>query len=256
MSANADDISDFVDKPSKYNKPGGQFRLIHLVAVLGIIVLVIALLLPLGRSAGPAAHRAQCTNNLKQIALALQNYETANDALPPAYTVDAVGRRLHSWRTLILPYLELSPLYNTIDLTKPWNDPANAEAYATEVLQYRCLAADFPEKHTSYLAIVAPDGCFLPDRPRRLSEITDDLGSTLMVIEVASDQSVHWMAPVDADESLVMGLGPRSKLNHAGGMNAALVNGSVRFLRAVIPAAERRAMISIAGHDDKAALAP
>ena len=49
-------------------------------------------------------------------------------ALPPAYTVDADGRPLHSWRTLILPYLEQEPLYQTIDLSKPWNDPANAKA--------------------------------------------------------------------------------------------------------------------------------
>ena len=45
-----------------------------------------------------------CVNNLKQIALALHNYEEVYKVLPPAYTVDAQGRPLHSWRTLILPY--------------------------------------------------------------------------------------------------------------------------------------------------------
>ena len=104
--------------------------------VLGIIALLIALLLPAIRSAGPAARRAQCVNNLKQIALALHNYEQAHKALPPAYTVDAKGRPLHSWRTLILPYLEQEPLYQTIDLSKPWNDPANAKALETAASRF------------------------------------------------------------------------------------------------------------------------
>jgi len=70
---------------------------------------------------------------------------------------------------------------------------------------------------------------------------------------VPRDRAVHWMAPSDADERLVMGIGPGSKLDHAGGMNAAFADGSVRSLRARVPAAQRRAMISIAGRDDEAA---
>ena len=81
---------------------------IKVIKVLGVIVILIAL------STFPAAYRtpreavrcAQCVDNLKQIALALNNYEQEYNALPPAYTVDADGRPLHSWRTLILPYLE------------------------------------------------------------------------------------------------------------------------------------------------------
>ena len=68
-----------------------------------------------------------------------------------------------------------------------------------------------------------------------------------MVIEVPSDRSVPWMSPTDADESLVMSIGPESKLAHAGGMQAALCDGSVRFLQASMPAATRRALLSIAG---------
>ena len=100
---NDPEFNDAILKPSS----GARFTLVGFLGVLGIIALVIALLLPLARNgAGPAARRAQCTNNLKQIALALHNYEQAYKALPPAYTVDAEGRPLHSWRTLILPYLE------------------------------------------------------------------------------------------------------------------------------------------------------
>ena len=107
---------------------GRGLRLVQVLMALGTIVLLIALLLPAVRTAGPAARRAQCTNNLKQIALALHNYEQEHKALPPAYTVDATGRPLHSWRTLILPYLEQESLYRSIDLSKPWDDRSNAKA--------------------------------------------------------------------------------------------------------------------------------
>jgi len=254
MTSPADDLADFAGDPAKpKRRPGRPFSWIELLIVLGIIAVLTALMLPATRTARPAARRAQCINNLKQIALGLHNYESVYNALPPAYTVNAAGRPLHSWRTLILPYLEQGPLYKTIDLSKPWDDPANAKARATVISTYVCPALSGPATATPYLAIVAPGGCFLPAKSRRSSEITDARGTTLMVIEVPRDRAVHWMAPSDADERLVMGIGPGSKLDHAGGMNAAFADGSVRSLRARVPAAQRRAMISIAGRDDEAA---
>ncbi len=162
--------------------------------------------------------------------MALHNYEQVHKAFPPACTVDANGRRLHSWRTLILPYLEQESLYRTIDLSKPWNDPANAKALETYVSVFQCPAMVGPRNKTTYLAIVAPNGCFMPRECRRLAEIMDEQASTLMVIEAGDESSVPWMAPVDADESLVLSLGPTTKLHHEGGMNACYVDGGVRFM--------------------------
>lgn len=73
-----------------------------------------------------------------------------------------------------------------------------------------------------------------------------------MLIEVGSEHAVPWMSPLDADEQVVVDIGPQSKLAHAFGMHAAFVDGSVRFLKADLPAAQRRAMISIAGNDNAA----
>jgi prepilin-type processing-associated H-X9-DG protein len=205
--------------------------------------------LPAIRTSGPAAYRAQCTNNLKQIALALHSYERSHNALPPAYTVDALGRPLHSWRTLILPDLEQESLYQTIDLSKPWNDSANAKAYNSSVSVFHCPARVDRPNTTTYLAVVDPNACFLPTRPRSLAEITDGTSQTLMVIEVSEDHAVHWMAPIDANESLVLGFGPTTKLDHVGGTNACFVDGSVRFLKASSPDTVRRALVSISGND-------
>ena len=250
MSAKLEHDPDFNDDiPKVKPTPGRRNRLLEAVAVVGIILFLIALLLPAVRTAGPAARRLQCTNNLKQIALALHNYEQAHGAFPPAYTVDANGKPLHSWRTLILPYLEQDTLYRTIDLSKPWNDPANAKAFETLVSVYRCPEAAGPLNTTTYLAIVVPNGCFKPGEPRRRADITDDPNSTMMLIEAGEENSVPWMAPVDADEALVMRLGSTSKLHHVGGMNACSIDGSVRFLKASTPSYVRRALMSIAGND-------
>jgi hypothetical protein len=82
-----------------------------------------------------------------------------------------------------------------------------------------------------------------------LSEITDGLSQTLMVVEVPSEHAVPWMSPNDADERLLMSIGPKSRLAHAYGMEAALCDGSVRFLSAEMPAPARQALISISAGD-------
>ena len=229
---------------------GPGFGLLWLLFIVGIIAALTALLLPATRSARPAARRAQCTNNLKQIALALYNYEQMYNALPPAHTIDAEGQPLHSWRTLILPFLEQEPLHRSIDLTKPWNDPSNATALATRIAVFQCPEVLELTNRTTYQAIVAPHGFLLPNGARRLSDITDPHGETLAVIEADDEHAVPWMAPVDADESLVLGLGPATKHHHAGGMNASFIDGSVRFVKAGTPAQVRRAWITISGHDN------
>ena len=227
--------------------------LIKLLTGLGIIGLVGTFLLPAQRSARPAAYRSQCKNNLKQIGLALHNYVDTYHTLPPAYSVDAEGKPLHSWRTLILPFLDQKRLYETIDLSKAWDDPANAEARKTAISTFQCPAAHrgthSPANYTTYVVIVGPNGCFRLNESTCFSEITDDRGETLMVIEVPSEHAVPWMSPMDADERLVMDFGPHSKLAHSGGTHALFVDGSVQFLGAEMPAAHRRALISIAGND-------
>ncbi len=259
---------EFDDVPSKSGPSRGLAVIMRLadlveivvkvVKVLGVIVILIVLLMPCPPWTGKvgAARCAQCVNNLKQIALALNNYEQEYNALPPAYTVDAAGKPLHSWRTLILPYLDQEELYRSIDLTKPWDDPANARALAAELSVYRCpawlrTASGWPPLNgTTYRAIVAPGGCFDPTRPRRLEEITDGTRSTLMVIEVGEEDAVPWMAPVDANEAMVLSLGSAPNPPHAKGRNACFVDGVARGLNADTPAEFLRALISIAGGED------
>lgn len=112
---------------------------------------------------------------------------------------------------------------------------------------FHCPSDFSPWDHTTYLAVVAPNGCFRPADARLISEITDVQSETLLVIEVPSDRSVPWMSPRDADESMVLSIGPKSQLAHVGGSNAAMCDGTIRFLSAALRADTRRALISIAG---------
>ncbi len=229
----------------------GKRLFFTMLAVLGGLGLLVALLLPAMRPSREAGRRAQCWNNLRQIAVGLHLYEQEYGALPPAYTVDAEGQPLHSWRTLILPFMEQKALYGVIDLTKPWDDPVNKKARDAILPTYLCLSKDGSMEQTTYLAIVTPGGCFLPTESRKLSDITDDHAKTLMVVEVDAKHGVPWMSPTDADEELILSLTSSKSLSHASGMNAVFVDGHGSFLDTDTTASHLRAMISIAGRDDE-----
>ena len=84
------------------------FTLIELLVVIGIVAVLIALLLPAVQAAREAARRAQCTNNLKQISLAMHLYHDVQGVLPPAKKGCCWG----TWLVFVLPYLEQQSLYN------------------------------------------------------------------------------------------------------------------------------------------------
>jgi type II secretory pathway pseudopilin PulG len=226
--------------------------LLEIFLTIAILVILAALFLPMmgRRNVRPAMERAQCKNNLKQIGLALHNYEEAHGALPPAYTVDANGQPLHSWRTLILPYLDEKPLYESIDLSKPWNDPANADAFAKTVHVFTCPSADTPAQHTTYHALVGENCCLHPTRPRKLNELTDETSHTLAVVDVSSAEAVHWMSPKDTAHRFLLGFSENSDLAHDGGIQAVFADGKVQYLPTDLPKETRRALATIAGGEN------
>jgi len=134
------------------------FTLIELLVVIAIIAVLIALLLPAVQSAREAARRIQCTNNLKQIGLAIANYESAHGSFPMGSirngvgpTQDCVAPRRHTFFALILPSMELSSIHNAINFSMPslyegapyglgsYNGAAtNSTAYNTVVSAYTC----------------------------------------------------------------------------------------------------------------------
>src|SRR5690606_17767117 len=105
--------------PPRGSGSGWSLAVVLIVgAVVGLLFcggILVALLLPAVQSARETARRVQCANNLKQIGLAMHNYMDVNGAFPPAYLADSDGKPMHSWRVLILPYMEHRSLYDRYD---------------------------------------------------------------------------------------------------------------------------------------------
>jgi type II secretory pathway pseudopilin PulG len=232
--------------------PRRRLRIVEMLIVLAIIGILVGLFLPAKRNARGAARRTQCANNLKLIALALSKYEDMYRQLPPAYTVDADGQPLHSWRTLLLPFLEQEALYQKIDLAKPWNHPDNKEAFETEVLVYRCPTLDALPNHTTYSAVVGENYFLHPTQSRLLSQITDSAASTLAVVEVEKSLSAPWMQPKDTGASFLLIMNQCQSLPHPEGIQAVFANNAVHFIRRSTDVKSLKAMRTIAGGDDDA----
>ncbi|MEZ6142435.1 MAG: DUF1559 domain-containing protein [Zavarzinella sp.] len=107
------------------------FTLIELLVVIAIIAILIGLLLPAVQKVREAANRLSCQNNLKQLGLALHNYEGGNGKFPPLYPYTAPGSTVqnyrYTWSVLaqLSPYLEQTNIYNTMDLSQPMYDASN-----------------------------------------------------------------------------------------------------------------------------------
>src|SRR5204863_151662 len=82
------------------------------------------------RDAHEAARRSNCKGELKQIGLALLNYREVYGCFPPAFIADESGRPMHSWRVLILPYIDHVSLYYEYRFDEPWDGPNNRKLSA------------------------------------------------------------------------------------------------------------------------------
>lgn len=127
-------------------RPHG-FTLVELLVVISIIGVLVGMLLPAVQMARESARRIQCFNNLKNMGLAIHNFEDANRTMPLGN--QQLAGTMHAWSTMILPYMEQSVVFNQINLRTPWNTLGNnAQASLSDLSVYRCPSAlqDFPGK--------------------------------------------------------------------------------------------------------------
>ncbi len=183
-----------------------QFLLFLLfVGVMGVVLLLPSMVHP------PSIHRAmQCRNNLKHIMLALHNYHDAYKCFPPACIADEEGRPMHSWRVLILPYIEEQALYAAYNFNEPWNGPNNRKLAAMMPREYRCTHADVGSPMTSYVAVTGPGTLWPGNKVLREADVRDGTANTIMCVEVA-DSDFNWMEPRDVTLEELLSADPASR---------------------------------------------
>jgi prepilin-type N-terminal cleavage/methylation domain-containing protein/prepilin-type processing-associated H-X9-DG protein len=132
---------------SRLKKARKGFTLIELLVVIAIIAIIVALLLPAIQKAREAAARMQCSNNMKQMGIALHSYQDTNKCFPSSGEVlqqdgtanDGTGFNLHSTFTLLLPYIEAKDTYDLFgDLNLPYTSAVNQAGAKTKINTYLC----------------------------------------------------------------------------------------------------------------------
>ena len=178
--------------------------------------------------------RQTCFERIRRIALAMLFYECDHGILPPAYSSDADGNPLHSWRVLLLPYLGQQRLYDKIRLDQPWDSPHNKQFHEEAIAFYQCPSAELAPGQTTYSVVVGPDTAFQGSEGKTLASFGPNSATMILVVE--RYEPACWMDPnqnipqAHAEVGINMKKGDYVGSQHTVGAGFGLRDGAVRFL--------------------------
>jgi hypothetical protein len=216
--------------------------------IVGGLAMATGALLPALQSARQAAQREASTTNMKQIMLAWHVYHDTHKKFPAHASYSDDGQPLLSWRVHILPFIDGGQeLYAQFKQDEPWDSEHNKALIAQMPAVYQHPNVKLEPGKTNYLALVGND-CILNGTKEGVGirNITDGTSKTIAFVEADPAQAVEWTKPDDLEfnpEDPVAGVGNV----RPGGWNAALSDGSTRFIPDAIDAQTLKALVTIAG---------
>ncbi len=170
------------------------------------------------------------TGRLRTIALGLLKYEEKHGTFPPAYSVDAKGKPLHSWRVLILPYIEQRNLYNEFRMDEPWDSEHNLKVAQLTPIHYVVNKRKLVDNvlHTQFLALVS-DNSAIHRKGTKIQDIVDGTVSTMSIAIGAKEQAVMWTKPEDITATPKK-IAEQMKASNPDGFWAATCDSAVHFV--------------------------
>ncbi len=154
-----------------------------------VVCLLLALIVPAIQQARTEARKVFSRNNLKQIGLALHNYDDLYECLPPGAVVREDGVALHGWPSRILPYMYFNPFYQYIDSDIPWDHDINRIAYCWSEFGYQIDGVDKTSTKDGYglMHYMGNPNVFHRNSSVKFDDMTAGSGQTWMVGEVAGN---------------------------------------------------------------------
>ena len=153
------------------------------------------------KDAREAARQSECQGRFNQIMFALINYHETYKCLPPAYIADESGKPKHSWRVLLLPFLDQHGVYKQYDFNEPWDGPTNRKLASKIYLPiFQCHSGPNYETSlmTDYVVITGPQTAFPGSRSVSFEDIRDGRENTILLVEIANS-NIPWMEPRDLE---------------------------------------------------------
>jgi hypothetical protein len=180
---------------------GWQAAARRVVWLFVIMAFFAVLLFPVVNSSRTPSLATGSMNHMKQITLAMLNYESVNGHFPPSVVTDDAGNPLYSWRVALLPYLDGKQVYDKLHLDEPWDSPHNrplldefdADIFSSPRID-RTLNDKSREAH--YVAIVGEQTAWPPGPGVAIRDISDGLWGTAVLVEVGG-LDIHWAEPRD-----------------------------------------------------------
>ena len=215
-----------------------------------LVALLVALFLPAVQQSREAARRTQCKNQLKQLGLASQSYHETFRSFPPAFTIDAHGDRLHSWRLHLIPYLAAIPFVES-QVWEPFTSERNSRFYGYDLSTFKCPSdSEHARCETNYM-VVRGEPCWFQDPSQRSPKGNEKGLSHSILISEVIDTGVHWMHPIDLpfDDFTNFGHSGGFRSHHTGGIQAVMADGSVRWFNETTDPVVQRALLTTDGSE-------